>query len=90
MAKNEAVMLENLLHAMEIIAAHEIDKNGVDKTVSGIVTEVLGFDRYKVLLQGAEYNIPCAIQMSFAVRDKVWVTIPQGNFQNKFICGKAT
>lgn len=86
---NDQAMLENILHAIEIIAAHEVDKSGLDKTMSGIVTGVLGSDRYKVLLYGAEYDIPCAIQMSFAVRDKVWVTVPQGNFQNKFISGKA-
>lgn len=81
--------IENLLKAIEIISAHSIEVDGVDKTVSGVVTGILGSDRYEVTIAGSTYSIPSAIQMSFAERDKVWVTIPSGNFNQKFISGKA-
>lgn len=84
-----AEITESLLEAMRIVFAHAIQTSGLDKTVQGTITGVQGSDKYKVQIAGTDYTIPCAIQMSFTLGDTVWITIPGGNFKNKYISGKA-
>jgi hypothetical protein len=58
-----------------------------DRTTIGTVTEVLGNNMYKVLIQGAEYVIQSKYT-SHKKYEKVFVMIPQNNYSNMFIlCG---
>lgn len=59
-----------------------------DKTIPATVIGIEG-TKYKVQLLGANYFVPCSIDnMVLKITDKVWVTIPSNDFNNKYISGR--
>ena len=62
----------------------------IDKTILGKVITNLGSGDYTVEINGENENIHAmdsAIK-TYIVNDVVWITIPQGNYSDKFILGK--
>lgn len=60
-----------------------------DVTKDGIVTAVLGGNKYSIKIEGTVYTVPSAISDTFNVNDVVLVTYFQNDAKKKYITGKA-
>lgn len=64
------------------------DKLKFDKTYQALVTGVVDSNHYKVKIHGQEYPcVPYSNPIGCAKGESVWVTVPQGNWNQMFITG---
>lgn len=59
-----------------------------DITLKGCIKSVAENHVYTVLVDGHNYQIKSALDITFALNENVWVTVPQGNYSNMYICGR--
>lgn len=60
----------------------------VDKTIPSRIVGILENDKYLVVVNGYKYSATNATFVDFEIGDSVWVTIPCGDFNSKFISGR--
>lgn len=77
-----------ILDAIQQLINRKIDTACYDKTTTGTIIGVLDDSQYKVLINGKQHTLYCAVNMTFTVGNCVWVTIPQNNMSRAYICGK--
>lgn len=58
-----------------------------DRTTPAVVVGIEGL-RYKILMQGMNYIVPCSTDITLSVTDKVWVTIPCNKYNKMYISGR--
>lgn len=80
--------IEILTQQMYRLADELIQSAKFDRTEQGRVTRIVNNNHYSVSIQGIDHIVPCGINISLAVGDRVWVTLPQNNRKDKFISGK--
>lgn len=78
---------QSILKSIEMIAENAIKKARFDKTVIGIVIEVLGNNQYKVMYNNNQLILNCAVDISLSNGNTVYITFPQGNYNNAYISG---
>lgn len=78
---------DSIIKAIEYLVNRKIETAGFDKTVTGTVIEILGDNYYKVIINDVTRNIYSSTEMSFKIGNVVFVTCPQGDFNNAFISG---
>lgn len=81
--------IDALADSIERYIKHYVKSLSFDVTTRGIVTAVLGGNKYKVKVQGTEMTVLCATEQTFSVNDVVFVLSPQNNMVDAHIIGKA-
>lgn len=76
-----------ILKSIEIIVENAIKKAGFDKTVIGIVIEVMGDNKYKVAYNCQELILSCAVDVKITAGNAVYITFPQDETQHGYISG---
>lgn len=77
-----------IIEAIEQLTNRRIEISGYDKTNVGTILEVLGDNKYRVLINGSQHTLYCAVNMTFTVGNAVWITIPQNDMSRAYICGR--
>ncbi|MEG0899805.1 MAG: hypothetical protein RSF40_08880 [Oscillospiraceae bacterium] len=72
-----------ILNAVDITIKAVADKLPFDKTVVGVITAVLGNNKYTVRIAGKSYTLTDA--SAYMLNDTVWVRIPCNNYNLMFI-----
>ena len=85
---NEDLAIQILSAQIQKVAQRLVDNAGYDKTVAGIISQVLGNHKYKVKIKNEEYVLPSSTDDIYNINEAVWVCIPQNNLNNKFISGR--
>lgn len=69
-----------ILDAIDILVKKAVDDIKSDKTIIGNILEVLSGDRYKVLVNGAEYELQGSPSDEYVVGQSVDVFIPLNDY----------
>ena len=77
-----------IIGAIEQLVSRKVETAGYDKTNAGTVLEVLGDNQYRVLINGSQHTLYCAVNMTFTVGNAIWITIPQNDMSKAYICGR--
>lgn len=78
-----------IVNAMKNINTQQGNNLSFDKTQQGHITAVLPDNLYALNIHGKEYpHVPSCVDISYKVNESVWVTIPQNNWNQMFICGR--
>jgi hypothetical protein len=81
--------LENLFESIDLIVTNKLGDLSYDKTEQCTVIEVKGNKEYYVSNGAAKYVAYAQKDAEYKEGDSVYVTIPQGNYDNqKLIIGK--
>lgn len=72
------------------VALRAVAKAGYDKTYPARIKRVINSSsgKYEIELLGELYIVYNNNDMVYAVNEAVWVTVPQNNFNNKYISGR--
>ncbi|MEG2381080.1 MAG: hypothetical protein RSB38_05235 [Oscillospiraceae bacterium] len=65
-----------------------ISHSSFDVTKQGIVTAVLGENKYSVKIEGTVCTVPSCSSFAYSVNDNVLVTYIQNDKKRKYITGK--
>ena len=81
--------LENLFDSIDLIVTNKLGDLNYDKTEQCTIQEVKGNNEYYVFNGAAKYVAYAQNDAQYKEGDSVYVTIPQGNYNNqKLIIGK--
>lgn len=84
-------LLENLFDSIDLIVTNKLGDLNYDKTEQCTIQEVKGNNEYYVSNGAAKYIAYAQNDAQYKEGDSVYVTIPQGNYNNqKLIIGKHT
>lgn len=84
-------LLENLFDSIDLIVTNKLGDLNYDKTEQCTIQEVKGNNEYYVSNGAAKYIAYAQNDAKYKEGDSVYVTIPQGNYNNqKLIIGKHT
>lgn len=84
-------LLENLFDSIDLIVTNKLGDLNYDKTEQCTIQEVKGNNEYYVSNGAAKYVAYAQNDAQYKEGDSVYVTIPQGNYNNqKLIIGKHT
>lgn len=72
------------------VAQRLINKAKYDQTIAARITAVVNPNthQYKVRIQGDEFVVYSNNDINYKANDGVWITIPQNDFNNKYISGR--
>lgn len=76
-----------IFQTIEQLMNRKFEKAGFDVTRIGTIIEILGNNKYNVMINGNAYTIPCAVDLNLSVGNSVYVTAPQNNFTDTYISG---
>ena len=76
-----------IIQAIEQLMNRRFEKAGFDITRVGTVIEVLGNNKYSVMINGSAHTVPCAVDLNLSIGNSVYVTAPQNNFDSLYISG---
>lgn len=76
-----------IIKAIKYIVNHEIKKAEYDRTIIGTITDIIDKDKYEVALQNNKRVLNCAVDAQISINDIVYITLPQNNMTNAYICG---
>lgn len=79
-------LFDEIFKAIEIMVQKKIEYL-INQDIATIVLQRNG-EKYKVNLNGADYWIKDGVNLSPTVGSSVWVHIPNGNYNNAYICAK--
>jgi hypothetical protein len=80
-------VMDSIIDAIQYLIDRAISKAGFDITKTGTITKVLGNNQYKVMIDGVERTLFCAVDLNLMVPNIVYVNFAQGNIQNAYISG---
>lgn len=75
---------QEILETIDIIVNQKINNLKFDRTIKGIVKEVLENDYYKINISGAEYTLKYTKE-KLKICSSVYVLIPNNDYKNMFI-----
>lgn len=78
---------DEVMQAIEQIVNRKLETAGYDKTTTGTITQVLGNNKYKIIVYGHEWTLSSAVDLDLSVGNLAYITMPQGNFNNAYISG---
>lgn len=72
------------------VASRLISRATYDRTIPARIVAVVNpsTHQYRVRIQGDEFLVYSNSDINYAVNDNVWLTIPQNDFNDKFISGR--
>ena len=77
---------DEIIKTIKMMVSKEIE-NQRNLSVASVVTEVKG-NKYKVIVDGAEYWVKDGVNINPTVGMAVWLYKPNGNMNNMFIMAK--
>lgn len=77
---------DEIIKTIKMMVSKEIE-NQRNLSVASVVTEVKG-NKYKVIVDGAEYWVKDGVNINPTVGMAVWLYKPNGNINNMFIMAK--
>lgn len=79
---------DQILKAIEILVDARVQNAPLDRTVHGKIAKRLAEKKYLVEINHNMYTVPSYGNYPYAVGDIVWVRIPNGNFNDRFLLPK--
>lgn len=76
-----------ILKTIQYLVNQSIAEAPFDRTTQGRITEIIGTNKYKVSLNGADRVLCCAVDLTLGVNDVVFITLPQNNLSSAYISG---
>ena len=81
---------EELYQAMETIVARYFQQAKISKQVAGVVLGTSGKNdgKYIVKMNGQNYTVKDGVNINPSVNSAVWVCVPNGDYNQAYICAK--
>lgn len=75
---------KEIINAIDVMIKKSLEKYRTSQDIASVVQEISG-SKYKVLINGNTFWIPCGTNLTLSVGKPVWVHIPNGDTKKAFI-----